>query len=103
MWFFNNVFRKKVVAGCGHETFKKDKIAAFGESVEIKIPIIDGKTNYCHRCLEKMSIKCAWCGGVIFISSPITLYISQKKDFKVPKYAIIYDEDPFFASLRFGL
>jgi len=94
MKLFFNIFRKKIMASCGHETLKKDKVTAFGKSAVIKIPIVDGKTDYCHRCLEKMAIKCAWCGNVIFIGSPVTLYMATKKDFKIPEHAVIYNENP---------
>ncbi len=87
-----NIFRRKIVAGCGHETLKKDIITAFGESCEIKIPIINGKTDYCHRCIEKMTIKCAWCGKPIFIGMPVTLYV-VKKDFVLPDGAVWFNEN----------
>lgn len=86
------IFKKKIVAGCGHETLKKDKVTAFGVSCEIEIPIVDGKTDYCHRCLEKMAIRCAWCGGVIFIGMPVTLYTAEK-DFVLPEDAAWFNEE----------
>lgn len=88
-----NIFRKKIVAGCGHETLKKDKVAAFGTSCETEIPIVDGKTDYCHRCLEKMAIRCAWCGEAIFIGDPITLYSPSDKNRKMPDYAVLHNEE----------
>lgn len=88
------IFKKKIIANCGHETKEKDAVTAFGESTITKIPIKDGKTEYCHRCLEKMAIKCAWCGGVIFIGAPITLYSPAKEDFKIPEHAVVYSKDP---------
>ncbi len=88
-----DIFKKKIVAGCGHEALEKDKVTAFGASCETKIPIVDGKTEYCHRCLEKMAIRCAWCGGVIFIGDPITLYSPRDKDRKIPEYAVLYDKE----------
>jgi len=83
---------KKIVAGCGHETLKKDKVTAFGISCETKIPIVDGKTDYCHRCLEKMAIRCSWCGGVIFIGDPVTLYSPNDKNHKMPDYAVLHNK-----------
>jgi hypothetical protein len=88
---FFNIFKKKIVAGCGHKTLEKDKVWAFGASDETTIPIIDGKTDYCHRCLEKMAIRCAWCGEVIFIGYPITLYSPRDKDHKMPDYAVLHN------------
>lgn len=87
-------FTKKIVADCGHETKKKDKVTAFGENTETHLSAQGGKIPYCHRCLEKMAIKCAWCGHVIFIGDPITLYTPSNKDFKVPGHAIIHNKDP---------
>jgi len=78
------------VAGCGHETLREDKMIAFGASCKTKIPIVDGKTDYCHRCLEKMATRRAWYGEVIFIGDPITLYSPSDKDRKMPDYAVLY-------------
>jgi hypothetical protein len=93
MWFFN-IFKKKIIANCGHEAKEKDTVTAFGENTETIIPIINGKTDYCHRCLEKMAIRCAWCGGVIFIGDPITLYTPSDENFKIPEYAVVHKENP---------
>ncbi|PID52240.1 MAG: hypothetical protein CR972_03075 [Candidatus Moraniibacteriota bacterium] len=90
---FFNIFKKKIVADCGHKTLKKDNVTAFGESCEIAIPISNGKTAYCHRCLEKMAIRCAWCGKVIFIGDPITLYSPRGEGLKMPDYAVLYNEE----------
>jgi len=89
-----NIEEKKIIADCGHETKEKDTVTAFGESTITQLPIEDGKTPYCHRCIEKMAIKCAWCGHVIFIGNPITLYTPRNKDFEVPEHAVVYNEDP---------
>ena len=88
-----SIFEKRVIADCGHETKVKDRVTAFGESVIAELPIKDEKTPYCHRCIEKMAIRCAWCGHAIFIGDPITLY-TPPKDFKIPEYAVIYKENP---------
>ena len=41
-----------------------------------------------------MAIRCAWCGGVIFVGDVITLYSPVKKDdFKIPEHAVVYDEE----------
>ncbi len=86
------VFKKKIMAGCGHETLVKDRVSAFGASREVKVPVVDGKTDYCHRCLEKMAIKCAWCDGVILIGMPITSYVA-KKNFVLPEHSVWFDEE----------
>lgn len=82
-----------MVAKCGHRTKLRDKVTAFGETVITKIKPKNGKIKYCHKCLEKMAIQCAWCALPIFIGDPITLY--SPKDLchdKVPDYAVIFDE-----------
>lgn len=90
---FFNIFRKKIMADCGHKTFRTDEVSAFGETGELEIAIIDGKAPYCHRCLEKMTIRCAWCSEPIFIGQPITLYSLEDKDQKMPEYAVLYDKE----------
>lgn len=85
-----------VKAGCGHKTRLYDKIEVIGkdgktekEGLEIK----NFKPSHCHKCVEKMVIRCAWCGEPILIGDPITLY-TPTKDFEIPKYAMVYKEDP---------
>ncbi len=90
---FFNIFKKKIVTDRGHETLEKDTVTAFGASCKTKIPIVDGKTDYCHRCLEKMAIRCAWCGGVIFIGDPITLYSPRDRNRKMPDYAVLHNKE----------
>ena len=88
------VVEKKVVAKCGHETKLKDEVVAFGETTITMIKSHeDGTVDYCHKCLEKMAIQCAWCGKPIFIGDLITLYSPAGK-FEVPNYAVKYNENP---------
>ncbi|MFH0819492.1 MAG: hypothetical protein V1892_00495 [bacterium] len=95
-----NIFKKifgpkKIIAQCGHEIKLKDEVSAFGETTITTIkPDEDGKVEYCHRCLEKMAIQCAWCGKSIFIGYPITLYTPKNKDFAIPPHAVIFNKDP---------
>ncbi|HNV96929.1 MAG TPA: hypothetical protein PKL13_01260 [bacterium] len=51
------------------------------------IEIMDNNVPYCHKCLEKMTIRCAWCGNPIFIGDLITLQ-NPKETFKIPDYAV---------------
>ncbi len=81
------------LAACGHLTKIKDKIVVFGEEVILSLRFRHGKIEYCHRCIEKMTIRCAWCGRVIIIGDPITLY-SPGKNFIPPKYAVKYSNHP---------
>ena len=90
-------FRKKkefITADCGHETKEEDKVSAFGEDILTKLPIENGKTSYCHKCIEKMVRQCAWCKRPIFIGDYLTLYTPAKKDFVIPEYAVVYSKDP---------
>jgi hypothetical protein len=89
-----NIFRRRIKAGCGHETKIKDKVYAFGKTITTVVPVKDGKTDYCHECLGKMAIRCAWCGEVIFIGEPITLYTPRREDFKIPEHAVAHNKDP---------
>lgn len=92
--------KKKIVAGCGHKTRKKDVLNAFGQTIHCEIPIDkDGLTSHCHQCLEKMTIRCAWCGKPIFIGDPVTLYLPRDKDIKMPDYAVSYKNNAFVGCL----
>ncbi|MGM0629365.1 MAG: hypothetical protein ACQESA_02980 [Patescibacteria group bacterium] len=86
---FFDILRRKIIAECGHETFVRDELRVLDEIRDVVLPIINDKTPFCHLCLEKMTIGCAWCGRPIFIGDPITLcfprYIS-----KIPNNAVIY-------------
>lgn len=87
---------KQVMAGCGHLTYLSDEITVInpsGEEEKIMITISTMEPSYCHKCFEKMVIRCAWCGGYILPFDPITLY-SLKKGFKAPEYAVVYKENP---------
>ncbi len=89
--FFLRTFGKKVIAGCGHYTYLKDVVTFNGFASVIKIT--DKNVPYCHKCLEKMTIKCAWCGNPIFIGNRITLF-SAKEIFKIPEYAVKNEDFP---------
>jgi len=84
----------KIKADCGHMTWRKAKVHAFGTSCATELPIEAGHTPYCHACIEKMAIRCAWCGKPIFIGDPVTLYTPAKPDFKIPEHAVRYSADP---------
>lgn len=80
---------------CGHETKIKDKISAFGETCGLVVPVSNGKTSYCHSCLSKMTILCAWCQKPIFIGDPITLYSPKDvESFTVLKDFHAYSHEP---------
>ena len=91
-----NERRKRTVfqiANCGHEAKRIDKVSAFGETIETEVPLINGKIEYCHECLAKMTIRCVWCGRPIFIGDFITLY-SPSKEFEIPTWVVIYKKEP---------
>jgi hypothetical protein len=85
---------KKYLAECGHETKQTDFVRAFGETIQTKVLIINGKIEYCHKCLEKMVVKCPWCGRPIFIGDMVTLYSPTKKEYQVPVGTVVFCEDP---------
>lgn len=68
------LFDPKVKATvCGHLTRETDKLAAFGKVKEFRLPIKKGKTPYCHKCLSKMAIRCAYCGNPIHIGDMVII------------------------------
>lgn len=83
--FFIVIFRKKVVSKCGHTTYLKD-VVVYDEIPRI-IKINTQTPRYCHKCLQKMTIRCAWCGNPIFIGDRITIN-SPQETFVIPSYAI---------------
>ena len=94
-WSFVLYFEKeKHKADCGHMTKARNWIKAFGAKTITKLPLKDGKTAYCHQCLQRMVIQCAWCKKPIFVGDPITLYSPRDPNFKVPEHAVIYSENP---------
>lgn len=95
MNILSKMFSQHYIAKCGHTTKLKDKLHAFDESCTCEILQKDkNSVEYCHRCLEKMTIVCAWCGKPIFIGDPITLYSPDKKEeFKLKEHAVVYNEE----------
>lgn len=98
LWFVKYiwavVFSRQLMAKCGHRTRLKDKVSAFGEYALSTLSINkDGSMDYCHKCIEKMAIQCAWCGKSIFIGDAVTLYSPNKK-YEVPEHTIVYSQDP---------
>lgn len=87
-------FGGEIIADCGHKTKRKGLITAHGESTIACLPINKGKTPYCLRCIEEMAIKCAWCGKVIFVGDPVTLYVLLDKNSTPAEHAIIYKDNP---------
>ena len=93
--FFKRLFGKKYYAQkCGHLTALKGYIVVFGEKVLISLKPKEGKVDYCLECIGKMAIRCAWCGRSIMVGEPITLYTPTNPNFKIPEYAVVYQEEP---------
>lgn len=90
-WFSKN--EKMYLANCGHECIKKDKVSAFGVTIITEVPLVNGKIEYCHKCLEKMAIRCAWCEKPIFVGDFITLY-NVNSNYQIPKFSVIYNKEP---------
>lgn len=90
--FFIKFLGIRIVAKCGHKTKLKGKVSAFGETIITEINPRKGKVEYCHKYLEKMAIKCAWCAKPIFIEDPITLYSTTCLD-KMPEHTVIFSEE----------
>lgn len=95
-----SIFKKKkkedewFSANCGHQTKIRDSVSVFGEINIISMIPKSGKIEYCHKCLEKMIIKCAWCQRPIFPDHPITLYDFPSENFVAPEHSIIHSKDP---------
>ena len=85
---------RKYMAKCGHETKLKGKIKAYGQSSKVKITCDIDEIPYCLDCIEKMAIKCPWCGGPIFIGEYVTLYTPTDPNFKVPDGCVVYSKEP---------
>lgn len=84
---------KMVAVKCGHKTKIKDVVESFGEKIKTEIKLKKGGiVDYCHKCLEKMAIQCAWCGKPIFIGDYVTLYSPVDKS-KLSEYAVIFNNE----------
>lgn len=76
-------FGGRITAECGHPARRRDRVSAFGENRSLTIMPPFGKApEYCHACLEKMAVCCAWCGQSIFIGDPVTLYSPRDPNYR---------------------
>ncbi|MEK7500999.1 MAG: hypothetical protein AAB642_02630, partial [Patescibacteria group bacterium] len=66
----------------------------FGEEISCTLPSDEGGPEFCFECIEAMAIRCAWCGKAIIIGDPITLLTPSETEFKIPEYAVVYNEEP---------
>lgn len=107
-WFVvSYVFGKTYISNiCEHAT---KKIVRVKEGKKRKgfvtIPLSEnGSPDYCICCMNKMAIRCAWCGESIHIGDPVTLsWPADDGSFKIPDYAVKYGEgDQLVVCLRRG-
>lgn len=91
-WHFLKSFGLKVSAQCGHQTKIRDTVTAFGKTEFLNLLFQKGKIPHCHKCLEKMVIQCAWCGGPIWTGAPITLY-SKTSRAKLTPHTVVHEKD----------
>lgn len=95
LWLFLSFpFRKTYTTNiCRHRTKKTGRFTSLGEKYTMSMPLSEnGNPDYCLSCIEKMSIKCAWCGNPIHVGDPVTLYI-PRESYVIPEHAVRYDED----------
>ncbi len=96
---------KKVQAQCGHQTRTVVLLHIYEEERFLQLPLDDdGTTPACWDCLEKMTIRCAWCGKPIFIGDPVTLNSPADGALCIPQYAVVYSCRPLrlVGCLRMG-
>lgn len=85
----------RIQAKCSHSTKRIDRVSAFGQTTRTTIIPKKGEApDFCHRCLEKMAICCAWCGKVIFIADPVTLYTPRDKSYQPKEHFKKYKDNP---------
>ncbi|MEO7617209.1 MAG: hypothetical protein ABIS59_00020, partial [Candidatus Saccharibacteria bacterium] len=87
-----------IATRCGHPTEVEGEVSAFGKITHTQMPSPDGEVEFCLACIGDMAIRCAWCGEVIFIGDPVTLY-SPERGFKAPEYAVEYKNGQFVGCL----
>ncbi len=96
IWVFvSNPFKTTHVTNiCKHKTKQKDFINDGAGITIMEMPLAkNGHPDYCLKCIENMSIQCAWCNKNIAVGSHITLYSPVNKDFEIPKHAIIFNKE----------
>ncbi len=83
---------KTFLALCGHTTFKKGLVQAFGETSVCTMPFnAQGAFDWCLECIGKMIIQCAWCAKPIFIGDPVTLYTPAATKI-MPPHAQLFED-----------
>jgi hypothetical protein len=97
LFFVKSYFDDKKIYAycCGHMTNAEDFLEYEGERAVLELKIDEsGETFYCHKCLQEMTIKCAWCGKPIFVGAPVTLYKAAENEEKnLPVYAVLFNKE----------
>ena len=83
---------RRYTARCGHKTKSVDRIYKFGESTILELPWIEGQINYCHSCIEGMTIRCHWCERPIWIGNYVTLYRLSSEQ-TIQNHTTVYNEE----------
>ena len=95
--------QRSLQAGCGHVGYRLALVRFDGHTGLIQCPVKHGQTPYCPRCLERMTIRCAWCGQPIFVGDPVTLYTNIPER-EMPDYAVPFSLEPrrYIGCLNWG-
>lgn len=91
-YFCKRSSEKYVGSVCGHEIKTSGTVSVFGKEIKFTLSNPQNST-YCMECYANMAIQCAWCGELIMVGDPITLY-TPKKSFEVPEHAVVHQKDP---------
>ncbi len=89
------VYRRYREARCGHRTRVFGWLSAYGDDGTELMHLGDQLPHWCTDCINRLAIPCAWCGGSIYPSDPVTLYSPEDPAY-VPKHpdAVRYRDDP---------
>lgn len=58
-WWWSS--RKIPATKCGHMTLVSGSVTIFGKRVAFRLPVKDGKTDYCLDCVGRMTVYCHQC------------------------------------------
>ena len=85
----------QTTAECGHKTKWRGIVGPYDDRREINLHSEkNGKPDYCLKCIENTTIRCAWCNEIILPNDPITLYGAENDGGFVPKkWVQIYNND----------
>ena len=89
--FFGRKYKFDV---CGHMAKLMELVKIFGREYVSVLGIKE--LDYCHQCLAKMAIRCAWCQSPIKVGDPVVLY---PPEFQI-RGASIYRKGPLIVCLN---